>query len=246
MSWERSVFIGCTHGDLLDHGAAQVVKEFVADWKPHYRVHLGDLWDFRALRKKAEPEERAQGISYDFNCGLDLLDWFQPQYLTLGNHDHRAWRAAEETSNGVLADLCAKFCQDAEDALRKRKIRWIPWGVNQYLKLPMGGPKLIHGYRSTLYPAKAHFEHWGECITAHVHRPDSHQARHIDGGKAICVGTLADLGKLSYADGNAAKLGWRQSFAWGLHNTKTGEWQAWQAINNNGTWISPQGVLAQP
>ena len=241
--YEKSIFIGCTHGDLFDESNESIIKNFIADWKPKHRVHLGDAWDFRALRKKAEAEERAEGIQRDYQAGLQLLKWFKPTLMTLGNHDHRVWRAAHETSNGVLAELCGQFANTIEDDLRKLRIQWVPWGVHNYLTLPMGGPKLLHGYRSTMYPAKAHFDNYGPCITAHVHRPDSHEARHIDGGKAFCVGTLGDIKKMTYADNYPAKLGWRQSFLYGLHHKRTGKWQAWECVKEGGEWISPHGVL---
>jgi len=243
MSWEKSIFVGCSHGELVCQDAVAAVKRFMATWKPKHRVHLGDLWDFSALRRNAEPEERAMGISYDYNCGIEFLEWYKPQILTLGNHDHRIWRAAKESRNGPLADLLQSFCETAEDDLRKMRIHVTPWGVQNYAKLPVGGPKLLHGYRSTMYPAKAHFDSYGECILAHVHHPDSHEGRHIDGGKAYTIGTLANISKLSYADGYTAKLGWRNSFAYGMHNPKTGAWHLWHVVKRGKDWISPMGIV---
>ena len=224
--------------------AESVVKQFMDEWKPKHRVHLGDVWDFRALRQGASPEERAEDVRYDYNCGKELLGWFKPQILTLGNHDHRIWRTARETSNGALADLMSKFCDEAETDLRKMKIQVTPWGVENYAKLPIiGSPKLLHGYRATMYPAKAHFENYGDCITAHVHKPDSHEARNVDGGKAYCVGTLARIKEMGYANAWAAKLAWRNSFLYGMHNTKTGKWKAWDVVKEGEEWVSPIGVL---
>lgn len=243
MAWEKSIFISDTHGDLVCPNAVKVVKKFIEDWKPKHRVHLGDVWDFRSIRRGASPEERMEGISYDYTCGFELLEWYQPQYLTMGNHDYRLWRAAGETSQGVLADLCALKAQETEEKLRKLKIKWVPYNVSSYLQLPMGGLKLIHGFRATMYPAKAHFENWGDCIFGHVHKPDSYAARHIDGGKATAVGTLADITKMSYADFHAAKLGWRNSFHYGIHNTKTGKYELWPVTKDGSDWISPQGIL---
>lgn len=243
MAWEKSIFVGCSHGDLVSQDAVKAVKRFMDDWKPKHRVHLGDAWDFRALRKGAGPEERAEGIRYDYNCGLEFLDWYKPQILTMGNHDARPYRAAGEFSNGPLADMMATFCEQIEDDLRQRRIKWTPWGVNNWATLPIGGPKLLHGYRSTMYPAKAHFEVYGESICAHVHKPDYYEARHADGGKAYTVGTLADISKLTYADAHTAKLGWRNSFLYGLHNTKTGKWQAWEVVKDGKEWISPFGII---
>jgi len=239
--WEKSIFIADTHGDLVCPEAVGVVKKFIEDWKPKHRVHLGDVWDFRSIRRGASPDERMEGISHDYNCGMELLDWYRPNLLTMGNHDYRLWRAAHETSNGILADLCATKCQETEDKLRAMKIKWVPYEVGAYLSI--GSLKLIHGFRSTMYPAKAHFENWGSCILGHVHKPDVYHARHIDGGTSHVVGTLADIKKMTYADHHAAKLGWRNSFAYGLHNTKTGKHEIWQVVKDGKDWISPMGKL---
>ena len=243
MSWEKSMFIGCSHGDLIDREAEKVAKQFMEDWKPKHRVHLGDLWDFRALRRGAGPEERAEGVRYDYNCGNELLDWFKPQLLTLGNHDHRVWRAAGESSQGVLAEFCQGFADEIETDLRKRKLKWCHYTVSNYLQLPMGGPKIVHGSRSTVHPAKALFDDYGNAICAHVHKPDYYAARHIDGGKAHVVGTLGNISKMTYADSYTAKLGWRNSFLYGIHNTKTGAWKCWDVTKEDGQWVSPMGVI---
>jgi len=241
MAWEKSIFLADTHGDLVCPKAVKVVKQFIEDWQPKHRVHLGDVWDFRSLRKGASPEERMEGISYDYSCGMELLDWYRPNFLTMGNHDFRLWRAAQESSSGMLAELCAIKAQDTEDELRKMKIKWVPWNVSSYLSI--GSLKLIHGFRATMYPAKAHFEHWGSCIHGHTHKPDIYHARHIDSGTAHSVGTLADMTQMSYADHHAAKLGWRNSFAYGLHNTKTNKHEIWQVVKEGNDWISPLGIL---
>jgi len=241
--FKRFIVAADNHGLHVDREACEKFLSFANDWKPHYRIHLGDLWDFGPLRKKASAEEKADGLLNDYNEGLLFLDKFKPQYLTLGNHDFRLWRAAQETSEGVLADLCRRQAMEAEDDLRKRRIQWCEYKVDAYLRMPEGGPRLIHGFRSTMYPAKAHFENWGPCLHGHVHKPDHYTARHVEGGESFSVGTLADLRKLSYADHTPAKLGWRNGWLYGMIHTKTGNWKAWQVIKEGGTWISPMGTL---
>lgn len=241
MAWEKSIFMADSHGDLVCPKAIKVFKAFMEEWKPSIKVHLGDAWDFRAIRRSAGPEERAEGIRYDYNCGMELLDWYRPDYLTLGNHDHRLWRTAGETSNGVLADLCAQKAQETEDELRKMRIKWVPWKVTERFKI--GKLSLIHGFHSSMHPAKAHWEKYGSVIFGHVHAPNDYEARSIDGGSAHAIGTMAQIDKMSYADAYTAKLGWRQGFAYGLHNTKTGDFKIWQVTKNGSDWISPHGIL---
>jgi hypothetical protein len=243
MSWEKFMVIGCTHGNHICPDAEAAARRFMNKWKPKHRAHLGDVWDFAGIRKGASPEERMEGIKADYQAGMATLAWFKPQLLTMGNHDYRIWRVAKECSNGIMADMASMFCDDIETELRRRRIKWVPSAVDQYLQFPCGGPKLLHGYRATMYPAKAHFENWGDCITAHVHKPDTHEARHVDGGTAHCIGTLADLKKLSYADHTPAKLAWRNSFGYGMINSKTGKWQMYHVIKQGGEWVSPLGII---
>ena len=244
MSKFKKFLVCCdNHGGLVSDEAVSKLLKFSADWKPDYRIHLGDVWDFSPLRRGASQEEKADGIAADFTAGLKFLDQFKPHYLTLGNHDDRVFQHASHCADGILRERCDDLAQTIEREFKKRKIQWCEYKVSQFLRMPEGGPKLIHGFRSTVYPAKAHYDNWGECLHGHCHTSDEHSARHIDGGKAFSVGCLADLDKLTYSDRQPAKLGHRNGFLYGIINTKTGSWNAWQVIKDQGDWISPQGLL---
>ncbi len=231
------------HGSLVCHNARKVLLDFAATWQPHYRIHLGDLWDFSPLRRGASQEEKADGISDDFIQGLEFLDDFKPNFLTLGNHDDRIYQHATHCGDGILRERCEELVQAAEQQFRRRKITFCEYKVTKYLQMPEGGPKLIHGFRSTAYPAKAHYDNWGECLHGHCHTKDEYTARHIDGGKAFSIGCMADLNKLSYSDRQPAKLGHRNGFLYGIINIRTGRWEGWQVTKEHGDWISPQGIL---
>lgn len=231
------------HGILACEESVKKFLKFADDWKPHYRIHLGDLWDFSPLRRGAGQEEKAQGISEDYEAGIRFLDAYKPNYLTLGNHDDRIWQHTVSCSDGILRERCQQLAEASEQEFRKRKIKWVPYKVNQYLRLPEGGPKLIHGFRSTISPAKAHFDHWGECLHGHCHTDNMHTARHIEGGKAFSVACLADLSQLTYSDRQPAKLGHRNGWIYGTINIKTGTWNAWPVIKESGIWTSPLGEL---
>ena len=47
----RFVAFGDNHGDMADHEATDALCEFIKDYKPTVRVHLGDCFDFRSLRR---------------------------------------------------------------------------------------------------------------------------------------------------------------------------------------------------
>ena len=241
-TFKRFLVASDNHGQLGCPKALAKLMQFDAEWKPHYRIHLGDLWDFAPLRGGATPEEKAEGIADDLKAGLEFLDAFKPQFLTLGNHDDRLWRL-RDCGEGVIRERAIDLVEAAGREFKKRRITWVPYKVNAFLQLPEGGPKLIHGFRSTLYPAKAHWDNWGACLHGHVHKPDQYVARHVDGSTAYSVGCMADLEQLTYADRTPAKLGWRQGFLHGIINSKTGDWKAWHTTNENGNWVGPLGLL---
>jgi hypothetical protein len=232
-----------SHGDLICPDAAKKILDFKSEWKPHYTIHLGDVWDLRCLRKGSSNEEKADGITHDYEKGVEFLNSFRPNYLTLGNHDARLWEGAEFRGDGILREACQSLVSKSEDYFRRKKITYIPYQVGKYLRMPEGGPKLIHGFHSGVNPAKMHFEKYGSCLHGHVHAPNQYTARHVDGGQAFSIGCIGDIEKMTYADRYTAKLGWRQGFLFGIINTKTGHWESWQATKENGHWISPHGIL---
>jgi len=243
MSWKKFVVCGDSHGSLVCEKSKKKFLDFIDDWKPHHRIHLGDLWDFSPLRKGASQEEKADGIADDYVAGIEFLDEYKPHFLTLGNHDDRIWMHSTHCADGIMRERCSQLAEASEAEFKKRKIQWVPYHVSRYLQMPEGGPKLIHGFRATMYPAKAHFENWGPSICGHVHKPDAYVARHIDGQASYSVGCLADISKMSYADRTPAKLAWRKGWIYGMINAKTGAWNAWHVIEEGGQWISPMGIL---
>jgi predicted phosphodiesterase len=243
MSWKKFVVCGDSHGSLVCEKSKKKFLDFVDDWKPHHRIHLGDLWDFSPLRKGASQEEKADGIADDYVAGIEFLDEYKPHFLTLGNHDDRIWMHSTHCADGVMRERCSQLAEASETEFKKRKIQWVPYHVTRYLQMPEGGPKLIHGFRATMYPAKATFENWGPAICGHVHKPDTYIARHIDGQASYSVGCLADISKMYYADRTPAKLAWRKGWLYGMINAKTGAWNAWHVIEEGGQWISPMGIL---
>jgi hypothetical protein len=48
----RFVAFGDNHGDMADENAVEALVEFIKDYKPTVRVHLGDCWWLRIRRRK--------------------------------------------------------------------------------------------------------------------------------------------------------------------------------------------------
>jgi hypothetical protein len=242
-SYKRFIVASDNHGHHAHAQSIQKLLAFKESWNPHYSVHLGDNWDFTPLRGGSGPDEKAGGLSEDFSAGLKFLDLFKPNFLCLGNHDWRIWEMARSVTNGILREHCQGIVDAAVSHFKKRKITWIPYRVGDYLRLPEGGPKFLHGFHSGVNPAKIHFERYGPCVHGHVHAPNQFTGRHIDQGEAHSIGCIGDIELMEYADRYTAKLGWRQGFAYGIINTKTGDTKIWQVTKEGQTWISPQGII---
>jgi predicted phosphodiesterase len=244
-NYKTFIAVADSHGSLICPEAAKVVLAFAKTIKASYRIHLGDVWDFAPLRHGASQEERACGISEDYEMGWDFLSALRPTHLCLGNHDDRIWMNVEKQPDGILRERCEGLAMDAEERLRKMKTAFVQYSVDHYLKMPEGGPKLIHGFHSNMHPAKANQDFFGDSLSGHIHRPDSYTARHCDGGKSFTLGCIGDIKKMTYAKRHPARMGWRNGFLYGYINTRTGAWHAWQVVKekNANEWISPQGIL---
>jgi predicted phosphodiesterase len=243
MSFKKFIIAADNHGSMIHQESLKKLLDFKDSWKPHITVHLGDNWDFAPLRGGAGASEKAGGLSEDFAAGIKFLDDFKPNLLTLGNHDDRIWQMARNVAEGTLREHCQGLCDSAERHFKRRKITWIPYKVGAYLQLPDSKVKLIHGFHSGVNPAKMHFERYGQCVHGHVHTPNQYTGRHIDGGEAHSIGCIGDIEQMEYADRYTAKLGWRQGFAYGIVNSKTGDTKIWQVTKEGEAWISPQGII---
>lgn len=241
MAFKKFLVCADSHGHLLDRESFIKFSKFKVDWRPHYTICLGDIWDMNCLRRSANDEERREGLASDFQAGLDFLD-LGFTHLTLGNHDSRLWDAAAHSPNGILKEACQDLVECVEQEFRKRKIKWVPYNVDSFLQLPEGGPKLLHGFLAGMNPAKAHFERFGSCLFGHVHAPSSYTAKHIDKGQAFALGCMANIDQMTYAERYPNRLGWRNGFLYGIISDK-GIWNAWHVTKEGKHWISPQGIL---
>lgn len=241
--FHKFVVVGDNHGNLVLPEAIRKLSSFIATWKPHSVVHIGDNFDFTALRGGASIDEQMVGMKEDIAAGKDFLGKIKPKSICWGNHDDRLIQTIKRPSSGLIGEYCEQVQNDIDTFVKKMGIETVPYKVSSYYQLPVGGPKFIHGFRSTMYPAKAHYEKWGPCIHGHVHTPAAHTPDHADGGMALSIPCMADIDKLEYADRQYSKLRWRSGFGYGVINERTGKWSAWNVQLEDGDWISPMGIL---
>jgi len=140
MSFKRFIVGTDNHGELISSEAERKFLAFCDEWKPHHRIHLGDVWDFGCLRRGASQEDKADGISEDYSRGMEFLEKYRPNFLTLGNHDDRIWMNTVKCQDGILRERCQELAAASERRFKQLKINWIPYHVSKILRMPEGGP----------------------------------------------------------------------------------------------------------
>ena len=253
LHWESFLFASDNHGDQRDRESVQRCRDFCEDLKPKHRIHGGDLLDLRPLRKGASAEERRERIQDDFIAGQEFLEWFRPDTFLLGNHDERLWENIDSNCGTVatyardtIVNLTGSDDREPpkhpEGLLKKLGVkRLFPYQKERGV-YRVGDLRFLHGYRSSMYPAKAHSENYGpSMICGHVHKFDLHIPRHIDGGMCMTAPTLADL-NMRYLDRAVAAIAHDNGWIFGVINNRTGRWEAWCIRRQKGEsqWIDPR------
>jgi len=211
--YKRAVVFGCSHGASVDPVARRAIARFVADYRPHRVVHLGDFCDTAALRAGAYEREDVDG---DIDAGLTFLAEMGVTDALCGNHEARLWKLQHDR-NPLVAALSGRIIRELESACAQRGVRLVPWdGAFQCVRL--GNYKLMHGYLYGENAARDHAEAHGNVIHAHTHRPAFATGRRDDHARGICVGTLTRRREMTYAQGRRATLSWGQAFVWGEYN----------------------------
>src|SRR5690349_11522891 len=111
--WDPFVFASDNHGDKQDPRAVKAFTKFLGLWKPTIRIHGGDNWDFRPLRRGASEEEKRESMTADFDAGDRFLKILKPTHFQRGNHDERLWILAKD-NRGPLSDHARYLITRAE------------------------------------------------------------------------------------------------------------------------------------
>jgi hypothetical protein len=54
---------------------------------------------------------------------------------------------------------------------------------------------------------------------------------------------MANIESMKYAERYPNRLGWRTGWGFGIINDKTGKWNFWDVVEEDGCYISPTGIL---
>lgn len=239
-AWKKFVCIGCSHGDLEDRSAIDAVLKFVDRWKPQTRIHLGDFLDTSSFRSGARgTKDEAHSLADDTAAGIRLLRDFRATHVLNGNHEDRLWMNMDHWQ-AIRADCAKSLVGEIRKVIRQLRAKHIETYdiTDPRAMFEFGDTKFLHGYMFNENAIRDHAEHFGKCCLAHLHTPGEANARRSDSATAVCVGTLADIGKLSYAKMRRSTARWGAGFVWGEYSSK--ECVLWLAKRNQqGSWRLP-------
>jgi predicted phosphodiesterase len=209
-----------------------VIEQYIADYKPHAVISIGDIFDFRNLRRGADDAERSESMREDVEAGKDLINRFKFTHVCLGNHDQRLWDEAEQ-GKGLVKEYCQRGVEDIEYQFRKHKTSWVPYSIHKGIQL--GPAYFVHGFRCNIHAAKSTAEDHAKpnrtIFFGHTHSVSHYKA--VNGTQCYNVGCACDL-DMEYARRRPNTLRWEHSFAAGeIHPTHV---ETWQFRPNNGKW----------
>jgi len=222
-----------SHGDQIDPLAERAFFEFNDYWKPDHKIHMGDAFDFRWLRKNASEQETRERTTADLEMGKDFLAKFQPDVYLLGNHENRLWNAAM-SDDGKLADLASRFIVEIKEKIPNTVI--LPYdkreGIHQW-----GDRRFLHGFSAGIYAVRNTTMVYGKMAMAHVHAFDSFTVAdldHTDGHSSGCLMKVSQKYNASHMNTLKQNNGW----LYGL-KFEDGTTHVWRAERVKGTFILP-------
>jgi hypothetical protein len=224
--WKRVVAIGCVHGDLANQDRLNEVLAFCERFKPEIRFDLGDIMDTAAFRNGARgTKDESKPIKPDNLAAIDWMRRYRPTHICWGNHD---WRLVEwQGHHNEATSFAASYVWDALQKEVKRLRAWqLPYAHRA--RFEMGGVNWTHGTMFGENALRDHAESFcGPVVMAHIHRAESVHGRTVEESGSFCVGTLADVSKMHYADRNRAKNRWSAGVVYGeMCDTESRLWLA--------------------
>ncbi len=230
MSAIRFVIGADNHGDMVDEVASKALLAFIADYKPQVRIHLGDAFDFRNLRKGASDEEKAASLQDDWDCGSDFLRAFydggKENHFLRGNHDERLWDLAG-SAVGIMRDHANDGIKRYEGLIRKCRARMLPYDSRLGI-LRIGNLKAIHGYASGRNAAAVHARVYRNVFFGHTHTIESCPVESDEGPReARGIGALCKI-DMPYNQRQTNKLRHNNGWNFGVM-FPDGTYQSWQS-----------------
>jgi hypothetical protein len=217
MKFRRFVVASDNHGDMIDPIPSKALFDFLDDFKPEIRIHAGDNWDFRNLRKGASDDEKAHSLEDDWKSGCDFFEKFfkngKENHFLLGNHDDRLWQY-QRSATGLLRDYAADGIQRVENLCSRMKVKKLPYDSALGI-LKLGKLSILHGYHAGVGAARHHANIYGNCLFGHVHTDESAPVASLEPAEARTIPCLC-IRDMDYINSKTGKLRWAQGWVFGL------------------------------
>jgi predicted phosphodiesterase len=235
----RFVVVSDNHGDMLDEVAGKALESFLSDFDPEVRVHAGDNWDFRNLRRGATDDEKAASLVDDWEAGTEFLIKFfaggKENWFLRGNHDERLWMFAG-SATGLLRDYAHDGIKRVEGLIRKSRAKMLPYDSALGV-LDLGKLRVLHGYHSGPSACRAHANVYGNCLFGHVHSIESAAVASFQPAEARSIGCLCKR-DMDYVAAKTGKLRWGHGWAAGILHSD-GSYTLTQIRRINDTFTAP-------
>ena len=243
---KRFLAFGDTHGDIVDEDALDALVRFKKHYRPHLTIHLGDLFDYRALRKGISQNESDayDGLRADTLKGYECLETTKPDVLLLGTHDYRIYRVASEHPNGIVREAAENGIAGIEKACKRVKCQIIPYNVMTGI-YTVGTLNFIHGYSANLRAVAEHANHYGNgpdssVVMGHLHRVEQSTGKRHGRAHGYSAGCLCNFEQMTYASHRMATSMWQVGWSFGVYDDK--HHQVWLATKTGDKWMLPTGV----
>lgn len=233
--WERWVAAFDNHGDAQDADAVAAFHDFCKDFKPAVRIHGGDCFDLRWLRRAATDDEKMEQVKADFEAGLDFVCKFKPTVFLQGNHDKRLWETLDSNAaQGAHRHLAGQWIDRLEVALGGSPI--VMWckrrGLYQH-----GSFRFAHGYAAGVNALRTMTTTYGNICMGHIHRDDSVSVQGVPSKRGYASGCLCDL-NMEYTRGQIGALAHSHGWLYGW-KSPSGDTVVMQPRLAEGRWICP-------
>lgn len=218
MNHRRFVVASDSHGDQADPDTERALFSFISDFKPQLRIHAGDAWDFRNLRRGASDDEKAHSLEDDWRAGSEFLRRFfdggKENHFLRGNHDERLWSFAD-SATGLLRDYAHDGIARVNALMAKSRAKMLPYDSRLGV-LKLGALKVIHGYAAGIGAARKHAIVYRNCLFGHTHNCDVAGAESDEGvSEARGIGACCKL-DMPYNAHQTGKLRHQNAFCYGL------------------------------
>lgn len=234
------MYVCDTHGAQVDEDAWRAALKFMRDWKPHIRIHGGDLLDLTPLRRRATPDEREASIVADLEAGLRILAEYRPHVFLRGNHDERLWDRLYDP-RGPVRDLAQLTLQKLAEVLARGKTIMLPYGPDSVYEL--GDVRFVHGGTTGPYAARRHAACYGRCVFGHTHAYSlAVEARWPYNEIAYGVPCLCKRVP-DYARSHLNALRCEHGWAYGLYDERTGRTHVFVCRREREEWMHPLEAL---